>query len=283
MGLRSGVVVENTYSRSLDKLIILVMPLCIRPKDNKPNETIARQRGKGLNPQVILPLDSESSWFPSVLRPSLSMAAQDWQAQAQISRDVLDKSIQKQWLLPADKLPSPERTNVLDVPKESGVLTERELKITETDATGLVESMAKGTWTAEEVAIAFLKRATIGHQLLNYATEFMAEDALAQARALDAHFRSTGKVVGPLHGVPISTKEMVSFKGRIMHTGYVSRISNVASQDALIVTTLRKAGAVFHVRTNLPQTCMVRGFPFVPFPRDLRFLATECNSCNVVH
>jgi amidase len=97
---------------------------------------------------------------------SLSMAAHNWEAQAQICRDILDKSIQKQWLLPADKLPSPERTNVLDVPRESGILTERELEITETDATGLVETMAKGTWTAEEVAIAFLKRATIGHQLV---------------------------------------------------------------------------------------------------------------------
>jgi Asp-tRNA(Asn)/Glu-tRNA(Gln) amidotransferase A subunit family amidase len=86
----------------------------------------------------------------------------------------------------------------------------------------------------------------------------MAEEALSQARALDAHFRSTGKIVGPLHGVPISTKEMVSFKGRITHTGYVSWISNVESEDALMVRTLRKAGAVFHVRTNLPQTCMVR-------------------------
>lgn len=85
----------------------------------------------------------------------------------------------------------------------------------------------------------------------------MAEEAMAQARELDVYFRSTGGIIGPLHGVPISTKEMVSFKGRITHTGYVSWISKVATEDALIVRTLRKAGAVFHVRTNLPQTCMV--------------------------
>ncbi|KAJ5911120.1 uncharacterized protein N7473_000423 [Penicillium subrubescens] len=184
------------------------------------------------------------------------MAAHNWETQAQICRDILNNSIPRQWLLPVDKLPSPERTNVLGVPRESGILSERELQITETDATGLVETMAEGTWTAEEVTIAFLKRATIGHQLLNFATEFMVEEALSRSRALDAHFRNTGKIVGPLHGVPISTKEMVSFKGRITHTGYVSWTSNVASQDALIVNILRKAGAVFHVRTNLPQTCM---------------------------
>jgi hypothetical protein len=97
---------------------------------------------------------------------TFNMAAHNWEAQAQICRDILDNSIPKQWLLPADQLPSPERTNVLDIPRECGILTERELQITETDATGLVETMAKGIWTAEEVTIAFLKRATIGHQLV---------------------------------------------------------------------------------------------------------------------
>lgn len=95
------------------------------------------------------------------------MAAKNWEAQAQICRDILEKSIQKQWLLPADKLPAPGRTNVIDIPRESGILTDKELLITETDATGLVEAMGKGTWTAEEVTIAFLKRATIGHQLVS--------------------------------------------------------------------------------------------------------------------
>lgn len=94
------------------------------------------------------------------------MVTQNWAVEAQICKDILDKSIQKQWLLPEDLLPSPEQTNVLHVPRESGMLTEPELQITETDATGLVEAMAKGAWTAEDVTIAFLKRATIGHQLV---------------------------------------------------------------------------------------------------------------------
>jgi amidase len=94
------------------------------------------------------------------------MAAFDWESEAQICRNILEKSIQKQWLLPAHKLPAPERLNVIDVPKESGILSERELTITKTDATGIVEHTSKGIWTAEEVTVAFLKRATIGHQLV---------------------------------------------------------------------------------------------------------------------
>lgn len=93
---------------------------------------------------------------------------------------------------------------------------------------------------------------------LKFATEFMADDALDQARALDEHFRATGKIVGLLHGVPISVKEMVSFKGRITHTGFVGWTDRVSPMDAVMVNVLRRAGAVLFVRTNLPQTCMVR-------------------------
>jgi len=95
------------------------------------------------------------------------MSTQLWQKQAQVAREILEKSIQKQWLLPADKLPSPDRLNVIDVPRECGRLSQEELQMTETDATGLVEKMSLGEWTAEAVLTAFLKRATIGHQLVS--------------------------------------------------------------------------------------------------------------------
>ena len=34
----------------------------------------------------------------------------------------------------------------------------------------------------------------------------MTDSALETARALDKHFKDTGKLIGPLHGVPISVK-----------------------------------------------------------------------------
>jgi hypothetical protein len=36
------------------------------------------------------------------------------------------------------------------------------------------------------------------------------------------------------------------------------RIKNITPEDALLVPLLKKAGAVFHVRTNQPQSLMVR-------------------------
>ncbi|KAG9239809.1 fatty-acid amide hydrolase [Calycina marina] len=108
-----------------------------------------------------------------------------------------------------------------------------------------MKKVAAGTWTAEEVTIAFLKRATIGQQLLNFATEFMAESAINRAKELDAAFRNTGEISGPLHGVPISVKELIAFKGRVCN-----------ADDAFIVQLLQNAGAVMYVRTNQPQTLM---------------------------
>jgi hypothetical protein len=94
------------------------------------------------------------------------MIRENWEVKAGIARDILTRSIKTEWLLPTEKLPGKDQLNVISVAKESGILTQKELDITETDATGLVERMAAGKLKAEEVLIAFAKRATIGHQLV---------------------------------------------------------------------------------------------------------------------
>ncbi|KAH0145319.1 hypothetical protein KCU67_g12663, partial [Aureobasidium melanogenum] len=119
-------------------------------------------------------------------------AAKDWERKAQICRDILENSISKQWLLPADKLPTKQQLNVTKVPYTCGILSAEELDMTEQTAAGLLSKYQSGTWKVEDVTIAFLKRATIGHQLLNFATEFLTEEALETAKALDKHFESTG-------------------------------------------------------------------------------------------
>ncbi|KKK22789.1 hypothetical protein ARAM_007260 [Aspergillus rambellii] len=179
-----------------------------------------------------------------------------WQVQARKAQDILQQSIPKQWLIPTDKLPSADELHVEDFPHKSGLLTERELNITETSATSLVKDMGEGKLSAEEVVVAFLKRAVIGHQLLNFATEFMAEKAIARAKELDRHYKETGKLIGPLHGVPISVKEHIGIKGLTLHGGYAAWVDDIAADDAILLQYLRKAGAVFHVRTNQPQSLM---------------------------
>ncbi|KAB8231082.1 amidase signature domain-containing protein [Aspergillus alliaceus] len=179
-----------------------------------------------------------------------------WQTEALKAKTILQNSIPKEWLLPVNKLPPPDQKNVLDFPRTCGLLNDKELSITDMSATALVAGMGAGILSAEEVVAAFLKRAVLGHQLLNFATEFMAEKAIVRARELDAYYKRTGKLVGPLHGVPISVKEHIGIKDLTCNAGYVAWVNDIAPEDALILQCLHKAGAIFHVRTNQPQSLM---------------------------
>ncbi|KAM0544663.1 hypothetical protein ACHAPJ_011724 [Fusarium lateritium] len=179
-----------------------------------------------------------------------------WEIQAEKSRKVLRDSLNPAWMLSPQDLPPPEKLNVSTFIESCGFLSPRELEITATSATKLVEQMSKGSLTAVETVTAFLKRAHIAHQLTNFATEFMVVEALQAAAELDAYFQATGKIKGPLHGIPISTKEHIGHKGRITHSAYVALIDNITQEDALLIQLCKSAGAVFHVRTNEPQSVM---------------------------
>jgi Asp-tRNA(Asn)/Glu-tRNA(Gln) amidotransferase A subunit family amidase len=74
------------------------------------------------------------------------------------------------------------------------------------------------------------------------------DHALAQARAADG-WRSEGRPIGPLHGVPVGIKDifdtadMPTENGSVLHTG------RTPSRDATAVTRLRAAGAVIMGKT----------------------------------
>ncbi|KAK3713243.1 hypothetical protein LTR37_008676 [Vermiconidia calcicola] len=87
-------------------------------------------------------------------------------------------------------------------------------------------------------------------------TEILFDDALERAEQLDKILSSTGKPVGPLHGVPMTVKDQFNIKGYDSTLGYVGRSFNPATEDADIVKILKDAGAVFIAKTNLPQSIM---------------------------
>jgi Asp-tRNA(Asn)/Glu-tRNA(Gln) amidotransferase A subunit family amidase len=91
----------------------------------------------------------------------------------------------------------------------------------------------------------------------NCITEVIFNDALAQARELDGVFKETGKLIGPLHGVPVTVKDQFNVKGYDSTIGYVGRSFSPASEDAVLVQILKKMGAVILAKTNLPQSIMV--------------------------
>ncbi|KAL6691563.1 amidase signature domain-containing protein [Trichoderma pleuroticola] len=81
------------------------------------------------------------------------------------------------------------------------------------------------------------------------------DDAVEQAKRLDEHLQSTGKTIGPLHGVPLSVKEHLPLAGHYSSIGlYNTRVKD--EEDCHIVAALRDAGTVFYCKTNMPQGIM---------------------------
>ena len=94
------------------------------------------------------------------------------------------------------------------------VLSPAELALTEeTNITILLRKLSSGELSSLELTTAFAKRAALAHQLTTCCTEIFFEDAFANAKELDDCLAKTGKTAGPLHGLPVSIKDLFSVKG----------------------------------------------------------------------
>lgn len=78
-------------------------------------------------------------------------------------------------------------------------------------------------------------------------------DAQKIADQLDAE-RKSGKVRGPLHGIPVLIKDNIDTADR-MHTtaGSLALADNIAARDSFVAARLRAAGAVILGKTNLSE------------------------------
>lgn len=87
---------------------------------------------------------------------------------------------------------------------------------------------------------------------LNTFITVMADSALAAARAAD-HEIATGRYRGPLHGVPISIKDLIDIQGLATTAASKVRAGHRADADAPVVARLRAAGAIVIGKTNLHE------------------------------
>ncbi|RMZ91982.1 hypothetical protein DV736_g791, partial [Chaetothyriales sp. CBS 134916] len=81
------------------------------------------------------------------------------------------------------------------------------------DVNELVQKYASEKVLVQDATRAYIRRAVEVHRLTNCLTEILFDEALTQADALDSYFRQHGKLLGPLHGVPITLKDQFNVKG----------------------------------------------------------------------
>jgi amidase len=103
------------------------------------------------------------------------MSSTTWESSvAAKQKSCLDK-IPAEWRLPTSvtnalEMPLAERSNhvmEMDIPRKSGIMTDRELDITEGwTVEELLSKLRDGTFSSLEVTLAFSKRAAIAQQLV---------------------------------------------------------------------------------------------------------------------
>src|SRR6185436_8379753 len=109
-----------------------------------------------------------------------------------------------------------------------------------------------GEVTAQAITEQCLHRIETDNPRLNAFIRVMADEAREQAAAADREL-AAGLDRGPLHGVPISIKDLLDVRG--VPTTAASRVrdGHIAERDAPAVAHLRQAGAVFIGKTNLHE------------------------------
>jgi aspartyl-tRNA(Asn)/glutamyl-tRNA(Gln) amidotransferase subunit A len=88
-------------------------------------------------------------------------------------------------------------------------------------------------------------------QLHSYLT-LCRDQALADARAADAAVQE-GTKLGPLHGVPISIKDLETTKGVVTTMGSAIFKDRVPDMDSIVVERIKAAGAIILGKTNTPE------------------------------
>jgi aspartyl-tRNA(Asn)/glutamyl-tRNA(Gln) amidotransferase subunit A len=108
-----------------------------------------------------------------------------------------------------------------------------------------------GAISSEEMVERCLARIAEGNKATNAFILVMTEDARQQAREADRQL-AAGHDRGPLHGVPLSIKDLMDVRGTETTAASRVRMGAVARRRAC-VAHLRAAGAVFVGKTNLHE------------------------------
>ncbi|XP_067314992.1 fatty-acid amide hydrolase 1 [Pseudorasbora parva] len=110
----------------------------------------------------------------------------------------------------------------------------------------LTGKLEEGSLQPDAVLHAFIEKALEVNRNLNCNTEIITE-SVAQLKDINTQKK------GLLYGVPISIKENITYKGYNSTCGVVGKLDQPAVMDSVLVTVLKKQGAIPFVKTNIPQ------------------------------
>ena len=112
--------------------------------------------------------------------------------------------------------------------------------------------LATGELKSEKLTEDCLARIAELNPTLNAFITITGDEALQQARQAD-HEIAAGRYFGPLHGIPLSLKDLIDQKGYPTTAASLVRRDHIATEDAVVTRRLRDAGSVFVGKTNLHE------------------------------
>lgn len=119
-------------------------------------------------------------------------------------------------------------------------------------AVDVLALLRTGELSSAELLEASLDRVAALNGELNAVVALDVDRARGAARAADdAHAR--GEWLGPLHGLPMTVKDVFETAGLVTTSGAPELAGHVPARDADAVARLRAAGAVIYGKTNVPR------------------------------
>jgi amidase len=132
--------------------------------------------------------------------------------------------------------------------------------VVERTAPEIEGALARGDTTSEDVVREYLARLSRfdRHGPMLRSMLALNPAAIAEARVLDAE-RASGRVRGPLHGIPIIFKDNIDVLGLPTTGGSRALVDHRPRLDSRVAAGMRRAGAVILGKANLDE------FPFGDF------------------
>ncbi len=119
-------------------------------------------------------------------------------------------------------------------------------------AGALVEKIKNGELSSEETLTHFIDRIEKHNPAINAVIDTRFEAALEEARAADAA-RAKGEIKGPLHGLPMTIKDLFEVEGLTCDAGFPEYKGHVSKADSAVAERLKAAGAIIIGKTNAPM------------------------------
>ncbi len=127
--------------------------------------------------------------------------------------------------------------------------------IDQLDLSACAAAIADGSLTSEAITAATLARIAARDPALRAMLHVEHDGAMERARSIDL-LRAKGKAIGPLGGVPVTVKDMISVVGMPLTAASKILDGYTPPYDATVTARLRAAGAVILGKTNQDEFAM---------------------------